>query len=278
MKRLAGLMLGLVAMVAMGQSITVPGTVTFTPPPGPQGAVGPVGPAGSSPTAAATAAACTASPSCVNAIAVAVAVIIGTPVVTPPPVTPPPPVNTGKCVFNKTVDNQNPVTISNGCINWSGQENFSGAQEQDQVTMPDGSLAICVTGTSTTNNPPGGGGLQPYYQVPDNQTTGNHFSTAPYKFITFVLWPTQAGQSWSSGMLGGSDTPIPGVGLGPSVESFLGHTLVVKAWNTIKIPLGAGGYGLAGQQILKWDLQDNITASIRLNNKYCVKTVTFTVN
>lgn len=183
-----------------------------------------------------------------------------------PPVSPPVIPPTG-------ADNQNPVVVSNGKNNWTGNFNYSGAQEKDSVTAPDGSVAMSITGTSTTNTPPGGGGFQPYYQVPD-VSTGDHFATAPYKFLVFELMPTQTGQSWSSGMEGANDQPIPGVGLNPPVESF-GPVPTPGVWGTYKVPLGAGGFGLAGQQILKFNLQDQITAAVRLNNTYYIKTIFF---
>jgi hypothetical protein len=221
---------------------TVVGTVSFSIP--------------TPPTAASVAAALAATPSFVAAVAAALGTVA-------PPVTPP-------VVPPATGANQ---VVANGKNLWTGNMNYGGAQETDNVTGPDGQPAILITATTPmgADGHAGGGGFQPYYENPPN--TNNVFNTTGLAFLNMTLAPTRAGQQWSSGFEGANDTPVPGA-VPIEVETF-GPAPVVGKYATYKIPLGA----IAGAMILKFNLQDQMTWGTMpqnaLGNQYYIKDIHF---
>lgn len=84
------------------------------------------------------------------------------------------------------------------------------------------------------------GGYQPHAPNSD-------FDPSPYKYLTVALKPTVPNQKWDSAIYA-TDGSVVGV----NVLNY-GPAPVVGKWNIYKIPLGAGGYGLAsGKHILKF--------------------------
>jgi hypothetical protein len=114
------------------------------------------------------------------------------------------------------------------------------------------------------------GGYQPHAPNSD-------FDPSPYKYLTVSLKPTIANQKWDSAFYA-TDGSVAG-----SVVHLLnyGPAPVVGQWNTYKIPLGAGGYGIpAGKHIFKFMFIDQTadSSSAYTTNTWYVDNLGFTTD
>jgi hypothetical protein len=152
------------------------------------------------------------------------------------------------------------VVFAHGVLNWPVDFSYGGLQHSI-APSPTGSgkqVLKCVT-------PQGQGGWQPGYQNPPPPyagtpvlgTTYNVYSTVGKNFLNLDVLVTVANCTFVGGFLGANDDPIPGQLGGFAWEKF-GGPLVVGSFVRLKIPLGAAGFNIAGDPVLKFNVQENI--------------------
>lgn len=128
------------------------------------------------------------------------------PPVTPPPVTTPPPVSGAYYLFN------------NGVFTGAGDYSY-GSGKVTYGIPPNG--VVTVSGDE---------GWQP--RMPND-----NFDATGYNYVIVSIKPTQAGNTWISGMEMIGDVGFPGCPNAPSIMKYGPNPAIAGVWNTYKIPL-----------------------------------------
>lgn len=168
-----------------------------------------------------------------NAVAPLIPVATTPPVVTPPVVTPPvtPPAAGTFWVYQ------------NGQFNWTSHFSFNGSPNlSDTSGKPVGGKADIAFTLATPF-----GGYQPYL------TAG--FDTSRYKYLTYSIKPTVAGQIIATGFDANNDVKDGNavVVAGPGITKY-GPVPVVGQWATYKVPLA--DFALTNVDVLKFSIAD----------------------
>lgn len=176
----------------------------------------------------------TFTPAELQALANAVAPLLSTPpVVTPPVVTPPitPPAAGTFWVYQ------------NGQFNWTNHFSFNGSPNLgDTFGRPVGGKADIAFTLATPF-----GGYQPYLAA--------GFDTSKYKYLTYSIKPTIAGQIIATGFDANNDVRDgnPVVVAGPGITKY-GPFPIVGQWATYKVPLA--DFALTNPNVLKFSIAD----------------------
>lgn len=157
------------------------------------------------------------------------------PVVTPPVVTPPitPPAAGTFWVYQ------------NGTFAWTSHFSFNGTPNlADTSGAPAGGKADIAFTLATP-----WGGYQPYLAA--------GFDTSKYKYLTYSIKPTVAGQIIATGFDANNDVKDgePLTVAGPGITKY-GPVPVVGQWATYKIPLA--DFGLTNPLVLKFSIADGL--------------------